>query len=955
MPALHGAALFGAALALVPARGLNALSPGPRARAETVNPTPNIQFQFRRPEKVQSGDLVAASKSPENARTIDSCHVDRLPAHHYAPGPSEKEGPQDAGQDQHVVAERKAFVEGLCSLTPSQNNRFQRELLALAQNADYEAVHQHLHSPATSGLNIFSAALALRKEADLVLKTTTPLLQGDVIKARRTLLSSSMLAGIVIGRDCYVSAPNMQAWNVETLCALLDPDGLQVSLREYEPAIREVSNLRRGILGSGATELMRRTDMARQRASTEEKALLTVLASLQLRTAGQVWVDLQQRGKSEDFDGVLRYIGSLSADDTRTVAEGAVALWRKARPPASEADARPMRLAASLLVVLALSREAFNEKTEHILHEIREIVPTHGVPASLLGLRQLLEEVAAFSSKAQSCELARRLLDWPPLGSEQPATSTLTAQSQQSAAAGIAEDPAVTAARNRLSKFEPQDQLRCLQHAWNNGWANWVELHPQTVRHPWTKLQFSVQESWRTQSLERITGNAGIQGIMGPDGYVMASVRLMPEQVAALAPILQEHLDLAIVYKGNTHVDYLPGVALPEGHFTALVRADGLFFELESLANSPSAQRHHVPDLAQFLQSLPGGALLAMRGDPAHPLAMYLRLLSDERASRACEALGMVLQGPQPIIALAEYVARRPMGAIDELDAYEAANFLAPLLSPGQQVRVELPAGAFAQHVRPDAIIGWLDTLNTPEAVLWTAAHPLVMAVERDATGVWQAVSMEYPGGMPQEMIQPLSQVLLDQEPLLNQARTAQERLQRATYVQALIIDVNDGPPTMSNGPAAKRRRSDEPITVSLSQAQSPAVLSLDQLLSTRPFQALSRHGSNVRELASRALNLQSNSPERVSLALEIWQAVTWASERGFATATGELTALLLLLRMLPPHMTTDQLGQLMPRWPASLGPELREACVRLWLPYYDLVDLGLRAAAQWVVHHLPS
>ena len=140
-------------------------------------------------------------------------------------------------------------------------------------------------------------------------------------------------------------------------------------------------------------------------------------------------------------------------------------------------------------------------------------------------------------------------------------------------------------------------------------------------------------------------------------------------------PVLRRHLDLAVVYKGRADVPYREGRTLASRHFTSLVQVDGLFFELESLGHDLGSCWRCVPDLGRYFKQIGGEVLLAVRGDPSHPLAPYLSALRSQRFVRLCEALAPVVGGRQPIVDLTHHVRDAGLTAYD-VDAIVAADFL---------------------------------------------------------------------------------------------------------------------------------------------------------------------------------------------------------------------------------------------------------------------------------------
>jgi ankyrin repeat protein/Leucine-rich repeat (LRR) protein len=347
----------------------------------------------------------------------------------------------------------------------------------------------------------------------------------------------------------------------------------------------------------------------------------------------------------------------------------------------------------------------------------------------------------------------------------------------------------VDAARTRLSApFESQSQLRCLQHAFNNGWRNLLILD-QASTHPKLQasfnlwMQLSAQEAGQSQELIRLNG------VTAPDGHEMRRVRLFPAQVQALVPVFTEHLDLAVIYKGETNLDYQPGMSIPGKHYTALIKVDGMHFELESLGHDEGTRKRFIPDLQAYFDGLPGGVWMAVPGHPDHPLAAFLAPLEQERFMRTCEALG-VLADRQPIEELAAYLALHPLADPADLNAEYMAAFCSEQAPGAKAVARTWPGLRDGATDRAASIVQWLDALpeQRTKAVLWTGTDPMVVMVERDANGQWQAHVLKESDNGQRDVMQPLQKLLAEQD----FGNTA-EASQRRGYLQALTLDLGDG------------------------------------------------------------------------------------------------------------------------------------------------------------------
>ncbi|VTU41303.1 hypothetical protein H4CHR_06038 [Variovorax sp. PBS-H4] len=351
-----------------------------------------------------------------------------------------------------------------------------------------------------------------------------------------------------------------------------------------------------------------------------------------------------------------------------------------------------------------------------------------------------------------------------------PATRTFgdPAQHTQQQAARVQGLHMAASARAMLSvDFEFQAGLRCLQHAFNNGWTNWLALHRPEL--PFEKLSLPNE----AQELSRI------DAIQTPDGYPMQRLRLMPRQWHALMPELEAHLDLAIVFKGPTNLQFGDSQVHQTHHYTALINVNGVCFELESMAPDDTAAKRWLPSLQDYLESLQGGVYMAIRGDGDHPLSKYVKLMAIELFWRTCEALGVLLNR-QPIIELAKSLPLNGReDAARQIDADFAAAFCRGSLS--------LPHAASHQKRVPEGlgrsqeIVSWLDTLGSTEAILWTGTDPMVVAVARAASGEWLAFDSAT------RSRRSLWEVLNGQQALFKRL-APDEHMKRAGFARALTV-----------------------------------------------------------------------------------------------------------------------------------------------------------------------
>jgi hypothetical protein len=361
----------------------------------------------------------------------------------------------------------------------------------------------------------------------------------------------------------------------------------------------------------------------------------------------------------------------------------------------------------------------------------------------------------------------------PPPSKKRPAQEiaviapslSLIEQPQEQARAG--ELHAVAEALARMTAgLELQQGLRCLQHAFNNAWSNWVCLHRSQMQFRPVSLPNAPQEL------------DAIDHIRAPDGFAMQRLRLMPEQLYAVMPALEAHLDLAIVFKGATNLRFMDARVHDIKHYTALIKVNDLHFELESNVAVAEAGKRWIRSLPDYFKEVPGGAYMAIPGDPAHPLSKYLTLLAIEPFWRTCEALGVLLK-TQPIIELAQSLPVNGMReAAHAIDARSVAAFCR---KKGFSAACHVKKVA-ALAGRSKEIVEWLDDLGKDKVILWTGTDPMVMAVTRNVWGDWMANVSD--GIWQRPLI-----VVLDEQQSLFADLPDDERERRAGIVEALVLE----------------------------------------------------------------------------------------------------------------------------------------------------------------------
>jgi hypothetical protein len=346
-----------------------------------------------------------------------------------------------------------------------------------------------------------------------------------------------------------------------------------------------------------------------------------------------------------------------------------------------------------------------------------------------------------------------------------PAATELSIEQSRQQARADELNVSVTARAMLTGEFELQQGLRCLQHAFNNGWSNWLALNRRGMQFVKLSLPNEAQEL------------GSIDFVNTPDGSPMQRLRLMPGQLRALMPELETHLDLAIVFKGPTNLHFRDSQVHQTHHYTALIKVNGVHFELESLAANVQAGKRWLPNLRVYLEGLQGGAYMAIRGADDHPLSKYVKLMAIETFWKTCEAIG-VLRGEQPIIEFAKFL---PVEGMQDAVRHINADFAAHVCRIGlsfphaKSHETDIPDG----NGRSKAIVNWLNTLGTNQAVLWTGTDPMVMAVERVGSGDWFARRYTSRRSLPD---------VLDGQQLLFEGLAPDVRKDRAGFAQALTL-----------------------------------------------------------------------------------------------------------------------------------------------------------------------
>jgi hypothetical protein len=364
----------------------------------------------------------------------------------------------------------------------------------------------------------------------------------------------------------------------------------------------------------------------------------------------------------------------------------------------------------------------------------------------------------------------------------------------------------VAAARELLKgELELQQGLRCLQHAYNNGWYYWLKLHHPTA--PLIKLRLTLAQASKPQELD------SIDDIVAPDGWAMQRLRLLPAQLQALMPALEADLDLAIVFKGPTDLIYGDTRTDEIHHYTALIRANGMHFELDSVAADAQSGKRWVPNLKDYFERFQGGAYMAIRGGPDHPLSKYVALISIEPFWRTCEALGVFL-GRQPIMELAQFLPLDRMQ--DEARALRAKSAAEFCKSGGFPRAASYDKWLPRDGDRTQDIMQWLATLGVKQGILWTGTDPLVVAVKRSSSGPWIAYTFDRSGQVRRRY---LAKLLEGQNSYFKKLSVS-DRQARAGFVQFLTL----GPPDADASLLGHVQSSVQPVLSRRPAAQADAL-----------------------------------------------------------------------------------------------------------------------------------
>jgi hypothetical protein len=498
---------------------------------------------------------------------------------------------------------------------------------------------------------------------------------------------------------------------------------------------------------------------------------------------------------------------------------------------------------------------------------------------------------------------------------------------------------AATARAMLTGEFELQQGLRCLQHAFNNGCANWLALHrPGT---PFVRLSLPNE----AQELGRI------DPVVGPDGFPMQRLRLMPRQLQALMPELEAHLDLAIVFKGPTNLQIGDSQVNQTHHYTALIKVNGVHFELESIAADHQAGKRWLPSLRDYLERLQGGVYMAIRGSDDHPLSKYVKLMAIEPFWKTCEALGVLL-GTQPIIGLARFLPVDEMqDAARQLDANVAAAFCRSRLSlpDARSHETKVPEGPG----RSEAVVNWLNTLGANEVILWTGTEPMVTAAVRASSGEWLA---------PDRVRRSLLEVLEGQQSLF-EGLAPDEHKKRAGFARALTL----APPVVHAIPPALAQSAVQgglPVAVvQVQNLRSPGEQTVAEsqhvlLRAFTDYQFYQERNKAIRDLARDPAittgaevidRLLNGGLERRQFEMLLTMSRNWLISKPPDPAASQHLAVLFVVNGRVP--TSDDLLQLLPsEIPPCLAPYARriQQNVSSWRSWDRVVEatlakLGLR------------
>ncbi|MEC4717722.1 hypothetical protein RY831_01030 [Noviherbaspirillum sp. CPCC 100848] len=257
-----------------------------------------------------------------------------------------------------------------------------------------------------------------------------------------------------------------------------------------------------------------------------------------------------------------------------------------------------------------------------------------------------------------------------------------------------------------LTFFEPQEAMRCLQHAYNN-----------LAQRPC----FSIPDHQANHGADMDLVCRHIPGGLP----LLKPVTFDHGQFDALADVLAEHADNMIIFAGD--LDTADG----DGHYKTLMRRKGACFELDSLNEGPvwiQDTRQYFRDLLEY----PGRLVGAMVPGSAPQIEGYLDFLSNHVRQDIARGLGDIY-GTQPIVELSSHFGKPDATGItaQRLAAYFQAH--------------GIPAASVDQPVAADQmsqIDGWLNSIadGHTNLLLMPGTYPFLLpAFYRPEQGVWMA------------------------------------------------------------------------------------------------------------------------------------------------------------------------------------------------------------------------
>lgn len=309
--------------------------------------------------------------------------------------------------------------------------------------------------------------------------------------------------------------------------------------------------------------------------------------------------------------------------------------------------------------------------------------------------------------QAATWKRSRDQSDSPPANAAASAAITKRAKT-------MAVQPHAASPKPGPSFFEGQGlgTVTCLQHAFNNAWQT----------HAWDIDAADVSYGADISLVCRDGRFAHRQ---------MMRLEVDKEQLRAIEPLLLGELERMVVYRGLYTME-----EEVQGHYTALLKQNGDWYELDSLKPEPGPRK--VDASAYLAESLTEGSTLlaAVPSESSPRIRIAINALAHGAFSYACRLLGH-LYGTQPIEALSNRLAEQhpndPVLTPARLTAY--------LQSQGRSVSHELlpPVGRDGNDLQ--TMLNY-QLAGHAQGLLWVRTAPFVIAVRKRGE-TWEALMQD--------------------------------------------------------------------------------------------------------------------------------------------------------------------------------------------------------------------